>query len=441
MSWHSKVVWSEGLFLRPHHFQQNDRYLERQIEGRVGAITPYPWGFAYLEIDSDLALQGKFGLRKAAGVLPDGTPFAVPDTSPLPPPVAVPENAAGQIVWLVLPEALANTREVDGDDAGASRYLIGTETIIDSTASLRLEQEIDVASPRLSFDIRKAPRPGFVGLAMARIVEVTDKAIVYDPKFAGPMLVISGAPVLVGWLDRVIGWIETKLTELSRFATDPHAGGAQAIDYFMLTMLNRHIPVLKHLRQSRYVHPERLYTHFLTLAGELATYATRERRARDYQAYDHDNPELCFAPVMADIQRFLNLDIARAIRIDLEKRGFNAFIAAVSDRNLFRNATFVLEVEAQLPLREIAQHFPALFKVGPATLMEKIVNAHLPGIGLIHLPTPPSQIRAISTHVYFGLDRNSPLWPEFSKTSGIGMHFSGDWPGLELILWAVKEER
>jgi type VI secretion system protein ImpJ len=206
-------------------------------------------------------------------------------------------------------------------------------------------------------------------------------------------------------------------------------------------MLNRHIPVLKHLRQSRYVHPERLYTQFLTLAGELATYATRERRARDYQAYDHDNPELCFAPVMADIQRFLNLDIARAIRIDLEKRGFNAFIAAVSDRNLFRNATFVLEVEAQLPLREIAQHFPALFKVGPATLMEKIVNAHLPGIGLVHLPTPPSQIRAISTHVYFSLDRNSPLWPEFSKTSGIGMHFSGDWPGLELILWAVKEER
>ena len=46
MSWYSKVFWSEGLFLRPHHLQQNDRYLEHLIEKRVRHATPYPWGFA-----------------------------------------------------------------------------------------------------------------------------------------------------------------------------------------------------------------------------------------------------------------------------------------------------------------------------------------------------------------------------------------------------------
>ena len=119
----------------------------------------------------------------------------------------------------------------------------------------------------------------------------------------------------------------------------------------------------------------------------------------------------------------------------------NAFIAAVRDRNLFRGATFVLEVAARRPLTEIQGQFPALFKVGPNTKMNEIVHAHLPGIPLIHLPTPPSQIRAISNHVYFYLDRMSPLWPEFSTASGIGMHFSGDWPELELELWAVLEDR
>ena len=93
------------------------------------------------------------------------------------------------------------------------------------------------------------------------------------------------------------------------------------------------------------------------------------------------------------------------------------------------------------PRPKSSRTFPALFKVGPNTKMPDIVNAHLPGIGLVHMPTPPSQIRAISTHVYFYLDRASPLWPEFSQTSGIGMHFSGDWPELELTLWAVREER
>ena len=32
MSWYSKVFWSEGLFLRPHHLQQNDRYVEHLLE-------------------------------------------------------------------------------------------------------------------------------------------------------------------------------------------------------------------------------------------------------------------------------------------------------------------------------------------------------------------------------------------------------------------------
>ena len=95
MSWYSKVVWSEGLFLRPHHLQQSDRYLEHLLESRVRHVTPYPWGFSALEIDRDLAQQSKFALRRAAGVMPDGTPFDIPADSPLPPPIEVPENAAG----------------------------------------------------------------------------------------------------------------------------------------------------------------------------------------------------------------------------------------------------------------------------------------------------------------------------------------------------------
>jgi type VI secretion system protein ImpJ len=43
--------------------------------------------------------------------------------------------------------------------------------------------------------------------------------------------------------------------------------------------------------------------------------------------------------------------------------------------------------------------------------------------------------------VYFYLDRKSPLWSEFSKAASIGMHFSGDWPELELHLWAILEDR
>ncbi|NNM74651.1 type VI secretion system baseplate subunit TssK [Enterovirga aerilata] len=444
MSWTSKVVWSEGLFLRPHHLQQSDRYMEALLESRVRHITPYPWGFSTIEIDRDLAQQSKFSVRRATGIMPDGTPFDVPGSSPLPPPIDVPETAGKQLLWLSLPLAAANTREVEDAEAeSAARYYPATEVLIDAASPMRVEEEIDVAHPRLAFELRRTGKPGYVSLPIARVLEVRDRTIVFDEKFAPPVLSCAAHPVVDGWIDRVIGWIDNKLEELARYAADPTAGGGlQSADYFVLQLLNRHIPVLKHFRQSRYIHPERLYEEFLRIAGELATFATAERRARTYPAYDHDNLEEVFTPIVRDIQDFLSAQLGRrAIRLEIIERAPNAFVSTIRDRNLFRNAALVLEVAARRPLTEIQSQFPHLFKVGPNTKMNEIVHAHLPGVGLVHLPTPPPQIRAITDHVYFLLDRQSPLWPEFSVASSIGMHFSGDWPELELELWAVLEGR
>ncbi|OZA85174.1 MAG: hypothetical protein B7X76_05695 [Azorhizobium sp. 39-67-5] len=40
MNTNGKVVWSEGMFLRAQHFQQQDRYLERLVRLRVEGL----WG-------------------------------------------------------------------------------------------------------------------------------------------------------------------------------------------------------------------------------------------------------------------------------------------------------------------------------------------------------------------------------------------------------------
>lgn len=442
MSWYSKVAWSEGLFLRQHHLQQNDRYVERLLESRVRHVTPYPWGFAVVEIDRDMAEQNKFALRRASGVFQDGTPFDMPGSSPLPAPVDVPEGAEKQLVWLTMPAATVNGREVDMAEAtSGSRYVRGIETVADSASGMHLEEEIEVAHPRITFDIRKTPKPGSHCLRVARILEVRDKTILFDETFAPPVLVAQAHPVVVGWLERVIGWVDTKLETLARYAADPSSGGGlQTFDYFMLQMLNREVNVLKHLRHSKYVHPVQIYEELLRISGELWTFSPK-RLAPDYAAYDHDSPETVFEPVLSDIQRLLSLDIGRAIRLNLIERAPNAYLAQVSDRTLFRNATFVIEVGASKPLTQIQQQFPALCKVGPNTKMNEIVQTHLPGIELVHLPTPPRQIRAISDHVYFYLDKSSALWPEFSVASSIGLHFAGDWPDLQLDFWAIMEDR
>ena len=126
---------------------------------------PTPGASSTLEIDRDLAQQSKFALRRAAGVMPDGGLFDFPDECPAPAAISTPEGAAGQLVWLTMPARADNTREVSPEPAeNAARYVLGAERVIDSTSNLRVEEEMEVAYPRLAYEIRKTAKPGFVGL-------------------------------------------------------------------------------------------------------------------------------------------------------------------------------------------------------------------------------------------------------------------------------------
>ena len=60
-----KVVWQEGMLLRPQHFQQNDRYYDYQLKTRTQKLDSYAWGFFELEIDRQFLNMGKLVVSKA----------------------------------------------------------------------------------------------------------------------------------------------------------------------------------------------------------------------------------------------------------------------------------------------------------------------------------------------------------------------------------------
>src|SRR5687767_6558653 len=136
MSANNKVVWSEGLFLQAQHFQQQDRYFERFVEARCHALAPHSWGFTDVEVERDLLSIGKFALGGAAGVLPDGTPFRMPDDDPLPAPLDIGAQARDQIVYLAIPVRRPEAQEIErtaGAD-GLARHEIREREARDATS-------------------------------------------------------------------------------------------------------------------------------------------------------------------------------------------------------------------------------------------------------------------------------------------------------------------
>ena len=110
MSDSNKVVWSEGLFLRTQHFQQQDRYTEALVRGALRAAPHQSWGFTALELDTASLNAGQVSIASAAGILPDGTPFDIPGDMDAPTPVPVGRDTGAGLVLLGVPVAVAGTR-------------------------------------------------------------------------------------------------------------------------------------------------------------------------------------------------------------------------------------------------------------------------------------------------------------------------------------------
>ncbi len=75
----NKVIWQEGLFALPQHFQQQQRHCEYLLTRRLDAQGDFFWGFTELSINTELLARGKIMIDRAAGCMPDGTVFSIPD--------------------------------------------------------------------------------------------------------------------------------------------------------------------------------------------------------------------------------------------------------------------------------------------------------------------------------------------------------------------------
>ena len=63
----NKVMWQEGMLMRPHHFQQQQRYNDYLDNQRFRAMNDLSWGFTELTLNNELLAQGKIMIDSASG--------------------------------------------------------------------------------------------------------------------------------------------------------------------------------------------------------------------------------------------------------------------------------------------------------------------------------------------------------------------------------------
>ncbi|MEC4750117.1 type VI secretion system baseplate subunit TssK [Methylomicrobium sp. Wu6] len=444
MSEHNRVVWSEGMFLRPQHFQQHDRYFESLLHGLSLGVRPYSWGFASLKLDHGCLAIGKVGLSECRGVFPDGTPFNLPQDDDLPMPLDVPENEKASIIYLALPLRRPDSTEVDSEafPDNMARYRLAERQVRDhnSGSDGRYDVQIGALKPRLMCASQE--RSGYVCLGIARIVEVrADKTVILDKQYIPPAVHCVSAGLLGGFAGELQGLLHTRGEALAgRVAGSGQGGVAEIADFMLLQLINRYEPLLAHLANASAMHPEDFFQLCLQMAGELATFYRPNKRPAAFPDYRHDDLKATFIPLIDELRSLLSMVLEQnAVQLPLAEARPGVYVAKRPELTLLEGAIFVLAAKAQVSSELIRSHFPPQVKIGPVEDIQLLVRSALPGIAIQALPVAPRQIPYHAGYSYFELNKQSELWAKMSASGGFAIHIGGSFPELELEFWAIRK--
>ncbi|MDM5083338.1 type VI secretion system baseplate subunit TssK [Aeromonas rivipollensis] len=444
MSSRNRVIWREGLFIKPQHFQQQQRHSEYALHARLSALSDYFYGLQTLAINEDYLGFGRIALVGATGILPDGTVFNIPNDDVLPTPLEITDaSVANQKVYLALPLSVSGVNEVNQGGQVATRLQAHRHDVRDLHSEGGDVVSLEVGRVSLRLMLERDDRSAYASLAIARILDKRpDGGLVLDPNFMPCSISVSAIPTLKRFLGESAGLVAERARSLSqRIAAPGQQGVADVAEFMMLQLLNRAQPQLSHLARLGTLHPERLHEALVQLCGELMTFTDESRLPPEFPAYRHDDQQVSFEPVMLALRQALSTVLSpRAVSIQLRKHQYGVMVAVVGESELMQSADFVLAVRARMPQEQLRKQLLQQTKVASSDKIRELISLQLPGIPLLPLPVAPRQLPYHAGYSYFQLDRQSPAWQMLAVGNTLAFHIAGDFPELDMQLWAIRSQ-
>ncbi len=428
----NKVLWSEGLFLRTQHFQQQDRYTEGLVRGAWAAVPLQGFGFTALELDQAALEAGRVSISAASGVFPDGTPFSIPETMAAPEPAPVTADTASGLVNLAVPLDKPGSAAFDPAHAepGGARYRGEIVTARDSVRGGAEAEEIEVARLSARLLLPEEGTGGYSTLPVARIDGLrADGGVAVADGYLAPALRTSAQP----WYGQLLQEVQTGLDRIAEAHGRMVLGGSgrSVENLLILELANAARPRVAHMLEQDIFHPSEVFLELAGLAGRMATYGSGARRMTELPKYDHLDPQPAFA-ALADTLRSLILSLrhvepkSRAMAV--AKHTTNVWKVRIDNPEILKTARIVLRVGSELSDDSLRKIFVDQVTVGAADEFEAMWKARLPGIRLKPLLSQPREIPYDGDRLCLELDQKSEHWASLSDAPGFVIGVSGSLP-------------
>ncbi len=437
-----RVLWSEGQFLRPQHFQQQDRATEALVRGSLRAARLQPWGFASLALDPVLLESGRVAIVSATGIFPDGTPFAIPASMAPPEPVAITRETSGAIC-LGLPLEAPGGASFDAAHAAPSgaRYRGVIERVRDAVHGGADPEEIEIARPAAVLLPPGRDAGGYTTLPVADVAGLrADGGIALAEAFLPPALVTAAAPFYRQLLQELVTGLERIADAHGRMVLG--GAGRSVENLLVLELANSARLRLAHMAEQDLFHPGEVFLELAGLAGRMATYGSGSRRLSDLPVYDHLTPSPAFS-ALADTLRSLVLSLryvepkSRALAV--MKHATNIWKVRIDNAEMLASSRIVVRVGSELSDDALRRIFVQQATVGSAGEFDALWKSRLPGIPLKPLHSQPREIPYDGDRLCLELDQKSEHWASLRDAPGFVIGVSGVLPSEpEVDCYAVS---
>jgi type VI secretion system protein ImpJ len=439
------VIWAKGAFLTPQHLQTQDRFIESTFQFRLQALSFRPWGFADLRIRHEALSEGNFAISQAQGIFPDGLVFDIPgsDAAPEPKPLATffePEQQSSD-VYLAIPSEREKGLNVSVSKQNSdTRYIAEVVEVRDENTGTNAKP-IQIAKRNFRFLMEEESREGCVTLRIARVRRTPAGTFEIDRSFIPPLLNLAASDYMLSLLRRLVEILASKSSMLSAARRQKSQNladftSADIANFWLLYTVNSHLPVLRHIYETRKGHPESAFQILTSLAGALATFSNRIQ-PRDLPSYDHDELSACFTDLDEKLRELLETVVpSNYVSLPLKLVQSTIYATTIDDDKYLTGTKMYLAVAAELDEADLIRNVPQLIRVSSASQVEHIIRHALPGIQLTHLPKPPGAIPVRMNFQYFALNQSGPAWEPVIRSRNFGAFVPEDIPNpqLELIV-------
>ncbi len=435
------IVWGEGMFLHPHHFQQSERAISHELKQVISHNLPYCWGVIELVIKDELLKENVISVDRLKCVMPDIALVAYPERETKLSPLELDESTENSIVYLAIPIDNYLGKNVSScEEEAITRYRSVEHNAIDNVSGTQ-EEKVQTKELQLSLVLGNEVPVGYTVLPIARVTAVTkDQGIILDTDFIPPCMSLSSSKRLVAYLTNVLAMNKVRAESIAQRLGVGKSASPSVMDFVMLQMLNRYEAKFKQTLAKSCIHPYQLYAELVEYIGELSTFTTKSKRCPDLAEYTHDQLSDLFEDLNQVITHQLSVVLEQtAIKLKLEARSMGINVAPLPNKQMLSKGQIVLAVKADCSAEELAKQIPTHVKIGPVEYIRDLVVSQTNGVQVKMMPMAPRQIPYDVGTVYFELVKSGSAWEGLTESSGIAIHISGDYTNLKSDLWCISK--